>query len=46
MKVYEGWQLDCAVDSTIVRGRVVYVNGKVDESASGWGEFVKPVLKK
>ena len=46
MKVYEGWQLDCAVDSTIVRGRVVYENGKVDESASGWGEFVKPVLKK
>ena len=29
MKVYEGWQLDCAVDSTIVRGRVVYENGKV-----------------
>ena len=46
MKVYEGWQLDCAVDSTIVRGRVVYENGKVDESASGWGEFVQPVLKK
>lgn len=46
MKVYEGWQLDCAVDSTIVRRRVVYENGKVDESAVGWGEFVKPVLKK
>ncbi len=46
MKVYEGWQLDCAVDKTIVRGRVIYEDGRVDESAAGWGEFVRPVIKK
>lgn len=45
-KVYEGWNLGCSVDCTVVRGRVVYENGVVDESAAGWGEFVKPVLKK
>lgn len=45
-KVYEGWNLGCSVDYTIVRGRVAYENGAVDESAVGWGEFVKPVLKK
>lgn len=46
MKVYEGWNLGCTVDYTVVRGRVVMENGIVDESAAGWGEFVKPVLKK
>lgn len=43
-KVYEGWKLGCSIDCTVVRGRVVYENGVVDESAAGWGEFVKPVL--
>lgn len=46
MKVFEGWQLGCAVETTLVRGRVVYENGKVDESAAGWGEFVRPVLNR
>jgi allantoinase len=46
MKVYEGWKLGCTVDYTIVRGRVVMENGVVDESAAGWGKFVKPVLVK
>ena len=43
MQVFEGWKLGCTVDATLVRGRVVYENGKVDESAAGWGEFVRPV---
>ena len=43
MKVYEDWKLGCSVDCTVVRGRVVMENGVVDESASGWGEFVRPV---
>ena len=46
MKVFEGWQLGCTIDYTVVRGRVVMENGVVDESAAGWGEFVKPALKK
>lgn len=46
MKVYEGWQMDCSVDSTIVRGRVVYEQGRVDEAAAGWGKFVRPVIEK
>ena len=42
MKIYEGWKLGCSVDYTVVRGRVVMENGVVDESAAGWGEYVKP----
>ncbi|MEA4933532.1 MAG: allantoinase AllB [Lawsonibacter sp.] len=45
-KVYEGWKLGCTVDYTVVRGRVVYEDGVVDENAAGWGKFVKPVLTK
>lgn len=45
-KVYEGWELDCAIDCTVVRGRVVFQDGIVDESAAGWGEFVRPALNK
>ena len=44
-KVYEGWNLGCSIDYTVVRGRVVMENGDVDESAAGWGKFIKPVLK-
>lgn len=43
-KVFENWKFSCGVDYTIVRGRVVFEDGVVDESAAGWGEFVKPVL--
>ena len=42
MKVFQGWKLGCSVDYTVVRGRVVMENGVVDESAAGWGEFVRP----
>ena len=42
MKIYEGWKLGCSVEYTVVRGRVVMENGVVDESAAGWGEYVKP----
>lgn len=42
MKVFQGWKLGCSVDYTVVRGRVVVENGVVDESAAGWGEFVRP----
>ena len=45
MKVFEGWKFSCTVSSTIVRGRIVYENGKVDESAADWGKFIKPVKK-
>lgn len=44
-KVYEGWKLGCSIDYTVVRDRVVMENGDVDESAAGWGKFIKPVLK-
>lgn len=43
-KVYENWEFSCGIDATVVRGRVVFENGVVDESAAGWGEFVKPNL--
>ena len=46
MKVYEGWNLGCSVDYTIVRSRIVMEEGIVDESAAGWGDFVRPVLRK
>ncbi|WP_455594297.1 dihydroorotase [Cloacibacillus porcorum] len=46
MKVYEGWNLGCSVDYTIVRGRIVMEEGIVDESAAGWGDFVRPALRK
>ncbi len=42
-KVYEGRTLDCGIDATVVRGRVVFENGRVDKSAAGWGRFVRPV---
>lgn len=42
MKVFQGWKLGCSVDYTVVRGRMVVENGVVDESAAGWGEFVRP----
>ncbi len=43
-KVYEGRVVNCKIDATVVRGRVVYENDRVDESAAGWGQLVKPVL--
>lgn len=46
MKVFQGWKLGCSVDYTVVRGRVVMENGVVDESAAGWGEFVRPDYEK
>ena len=46
MKVFQGWKLGCSVDYTVVRGRVVVENGVVDESAAGWGEFVRPISAK
>ncbi|MDL2294088.1 dihydroorotase [Ruminococcaceae bacterium OttesenSCG-928-D13] len=40
--LYEGMRLSGAVLGTIVRGRVVYQNGKVDEAARGHGVLCKP----
>ena len=45
MKVFEGWELGCTVDYTVVRGRVIVDNGVVDESAAGWGKYVTPNKK-
>lgn len=42
-KVYDGWKLGNTMEYTIVRGRVVMAYGVVDETAAGWGEFVKPI---
>lgn len=44
-KVYDGWKLNNTVVATVVRGRVVMEDGVVDETAAGWGEFVRPVAK-
>lgn len=41
-KVYDGWKLGNTMEYTVVRGRVVMEHGIVDETASGWGEFVRP----
>ena len=41
-KVYDGWKLGNTMEYTVVRGRVVMEHGVVDETASGWGEFVRP----
>lgn len=43
-KVYDGWKLGNTMEYTVVRGRVVMAHGVVDETASGWGEFVRPQL--
>lgn len=46
MKVYENWKLNCSVEYTIVRGKIVYENGVVDDNAAGWGQYVRPVIKR
>ena len=42
-ELFDGMECQGAVDTTIVRGRVVYENGQVDDSAQGYGEFVAAV---
>jgi allantoinase len=43
-RVYDGWKLNGVALMTVSRGRVVMEDGIVDESASGWGEFVVPAV--
>jgi dihydropyrimidinase len=38
--IYDGWKMQGWPVMTIVRGRVVMENGKVDGSVLGHGEFV------
>ena len=38
-RVYDGWTLNGVPAMTLVRGRVVMENGRVDESAQGWGSL-------
>lgn len=47
-KVYDGWELSCKMNYTILRGKVVMENGKVDpinDGTKGWGKLVKPNFK-
>ena len=39
---YDGRELKCKLDYTIVRGRVLMEHGIVDESAKAYGQLVKP----
>jgi len=40
---YDGWKLNCRIDATILRGRILMQNGVVDESAKAYGQLVCPV---
>lgn len=40
--MYDNKDMKCRLKYTICRGRVVMENGKVDESAKGYGEYVEP----
>ena len=39
-ELFDGIKCKCGVDYTIVRGRVVFEDGKVDDEAKGYGEYV------
>ena len=39
---YDGWKLNCKVTFTVLRGRVIMKDGKVDESAKAYGHLVCP----
>ncbi|MHC1762066.1 MAG: allantoinase AllB [Negativicutes bacterium] len=43
-RVYDGWTLNGVPAMTLVRGKVVMENGRVDESAQGWG-ILAPTAK-
>ena len=44
-ELFDGIPCKGGVDYTIVRGRVVFEDGKVDDSAKGYGEFVARHVK-
>ena len=44
-RVYDGRELKCKLNYTIVRGRVLMEDGVVDTEAKGYGELVKPAEK-
>jgi dihydropyrimidinase/allantoinase len=44
-RVYDGWELACRLEYTIVRGRVIVDKGIADESSRGWGKVVAPVRR-
>lgn len=39
---YDGWKLNCRLTLTILRGRTIMRDGKVDESAKAYGQLVRP----
>ncbi|SEP30264.1 allantoinase AllB [Propionispora vibrioides] len=41
-RVYDGWKLKGCPVMTLVRGRVVMEEGRVDEQAARWGRLVTP----
>ncbi len=41
-KVYDGWTLKGRPVMTVVRGRIVMKDGKVNETDAGWGQLVVP----
>lgn len=44
-RVYDGWRLSCKMNYTILRGKVVMEDGKIDpdqDGTKGWGKLVKP----
>lgn len=42
--IYDGWTLKGRVDTTIVRGRTVFVGGKLQDAAVGTGRYIKRAL--
>lgn len=47
-KVYDGWELNCKLNYTILRGKVVMKDGVVDpinDGTKGWGKLVLSELK-
>ena len=44
-RVYDGWELKCKINCTVVRGRVLMENDWVDTDAKGYGKLVTPVTE-
>lgn len=44
-RVYDGWELACKMNYTILRGKIVMEDGKVNpikDGTKGWGKLVEP----
>ena len=41
-RIFDGWELGCKLNYTVVRGRVLMEDGVVDPDCAGYGQLVTP----